>query len=217
MILHKIYRKIDDIFWEICQNIVGRKAIDRKNRSKLINQEVSIVASTCNGGVIYHDLGLQYRSPFINLWIEPDDFIKLLSDLRGYLSYDLQFVGKEGIPYPIAVLKDIYIYFQHYKTEEEAETCWRRRLKRMDYDNIAVFFTDRDGCTYETLKRFDSLPYERKVVFTHADYPELESAFYYDCFSEEQEVGVLTEYSNDKLKIRYLDKYDYVTLLNKGK
>lgn len=217
MILHKIYRKIDDIFWEICQNIVGRKAIDRNNRSKLINQKVSIVASTCNGGVIYHDLGLQYRSPFINLWIEPDDFIKLLSDLRGYLSYDLQFIGKEGIPYPVAVLKDIYIYFQHYKTEEEAETCWRRRLKRMDYDNIAVFFTDRDGCTYETLKRFDNLPYERKIVFTHADYPELESAYYYDCFSEEQEVGVLTEYSNDKLKIRYLDEYDYVTLLNKGK
>lgn len=205
------------MFWEICQNIVGRKAIDRKNRSKLINKEVSIVASTCNGGVIYHDLDLEYRSPFINLWIEPDDFIKLLSDLRGYLSCDLQFVGKGGIPYPVAVLKDIYIYFQHYKTEEEAETCWRRRLKRMDYNNIAVFFTDRDGCTYETLKRFDNLPYERKIVFTHADYPEFESAFYYDCFSKEQEVGILTEYSNDKLKIRYLDEYDYVALLNKGK
>ncbi len=99
--------------------------------------------------------------------------------------------------------------------EEEAETCWRR-LKHVDYNNIAVFFTDRDGCTYETLKRFDNLPYERKTMFTHDDYSEFKSAFYYDCFSKEQEVGVSTEYSNDKLKIRYLDEYDYVALLNKN-
>ena len=216
MLLHKIIRKIDDLFWEKCQNIVGRKAIDRKNRRKLLKQEVSIIASNCNGGVIYHDLGLQYQSPFINLWIKPDDFIKLLSDLRGYLSCELRFVGEEGISYPVAVLKDIYIYFQHYKTEEEAEICWKRRLKRMDFDNIAVFFTDRDGCTYENLKRFDSLPYVRKVVFTHVDYPELKSAYYMDSFSKEQEVGVLTEFRNNKLKIRYLDEYDYVALLNKN-
>jgi len=217
LLIHKIKRKTEDIWWEMCQSIVGRKAIDRKNRRRLINQEVSIIASTCNGGVIYHDLGLQYRSPFINLWIKPDDFIKLLSDLRGYLTYDLRFIREEGISYPVAVLKDIHIYFQHYKTEEEAESCWKRRVKRMEYDNVAVFFTDRDGCTYENLKNFDNSPYERKVVFTHTDYPEFKSAYYFDCFSKEKEVGVLTEFSNSKLKTRYLDEYDYVALLNKGR
>ena len=215
-LIHKIGRKTVDIWLEICRNIVGRKAIDRKNRRRLINQKISIIASNCNGGVIYHDLGLQYQSPFINLWIKPNDFIKLLSDLRGYLSYELRFIREEGIPYPVAVLKDIFIYFQHYQTEEEAETCWKRRLKRINFDNIAVFFTDRDGCTYQMLQEFDALPYERKVVFTHINYPKLQSTYFFDCFANEDEVGVLTEYENERLQIRYLDKYDYVSLLNKG-
>ena len=109
-LIHKIWRKTEDIWWEICRSIIGRKAIDMKNRRRLINPNISIIASNCNGGVIYHDLGLQYQSPFINLWIKPNDFIKLLSDLRGYLSYELRFIREEAIPYPVAALKDILIY-----------------------------------------------------------------------------------------------------------
>ncbi|MGZ1316735.1 DUF1919 domain-containing protein [Lactobacillus delbrueckii subsp. bulgaricus] len=29
-------------------------------------------------GVIYHDLGLQFKSPTINLWFKPKDYIKFL-------------------------------------------------------------------------------------------------------------------------------------------
>ena len=212
----KVIRKLNDEYWSILRNVVGRHAIDRKNRKRLKNTNISIIASNCNGGIISHDLGLKFRSPFVNLWMEPGDFIKLVSNLKEYLRSDLNFISEEGISYPVAMLKDIRIYFQHFKTEEEAELCWKRRLERVNYDNIAVFFTDRDGCTYQMLQEFDKLPYERKVAFTHIDYPELQSTYYYECFANEDEVGVLSEYENEKLQIRYLDKYDYVSLLNKS-
>lgn len=212
----KVVRKLNDEYWSILRNLVGRHAIDRKNRKRLRNPDVSIIASNCNGGIISHDLGLEFRSPFVNLWMEPGDYIKLISNLKEYLRSDLSFISEEGIPYPVAMLKDVKIYFQHFKTKEEAESCWKRRLKRMNYDNIAVFFTDRDGCTYQMLQEFDKLPYERKVAFTHIKYPELQSTYCFEGFADEDEVGVLSEYENERLQIRYLDRYDYVSLLNKG-
>ncbi len=212
----KVVRKLNDEYWSILRNIIGRHAIDRKNRKRLRNPDISIIASNCNGGIISHDLGLEFRSPFVNLWMEPGDYIKLISNLKEYLRSDLSFISEEGIPYPVAMLKDVKIYFQHFKTKEEAESCWKRRLKRMNYDNIAVFFTDRDGCTYQMLQEFDKLPYERKVAFTHINYPELQSTYCFEGFADEDEVGVLSEYENERLQIRYLDRYDYVSLLNKG-
>lgn len=77
--------------------------------------------------------GYNLKSPFVNLWLRPKDFIKLLSSLREYMGYDLKFTTEEGIEYPVGLLKDIKIYFQHYKTEEEAKAKWNERAKRMDH------------------------------------------------------------------------------------
>ncbi len=126
-------------FQNIIQIIAGRAAIDRRNRRRLKNRNITIIASSCNGGVIYHDLGLPFLSPFINLWIMPDDFIKLMKNLEEYLSFDLVFMDMKEKMYPVARLNDIYLYFQHYKTEEEAKSLWEKRLKRINFDNLAVF------------------------------------------------------------------------------
>lgn len=212
----KLAGKMNDMYWATLRKIKGRQAIDRSNRKRIRNTDVSIIASNCNGGIISHDLGLQFRSPFVNLWIEPGDFVKLLSNLEEYLQCDLVFITAGDIPYPVALLKDVKIYFQHYKTEEEAESDWKKRRSRINYHNLAIVFTDRDGCTYQMLREFDALPYPRKVVFTHRTYHELKSAYCFECFAEEKEVGVLSDYKNDKLQIRYLDEFDYVTFLNEG-
>lgn len=104
-----------------------------KQRKRLVNKDICLIASKCNGAMILHDLRLQFKSPFVNLWLRPKDFIKLLSSLREYMGYDLKFTTEEGIEYPVGLLKDIKIYFQHYKTEEEAKAKWNERAKRMDH------------------------------------------------------------------------------------
>jgi uncharacterized protein (DUF1919 family) len=40
----------------------------KAERSRLTNKEVTIFSSNCIGGVIYHDLGLRFMSPTINLF-----------------------------------------------------------------------------------------------------------------------------------------------------
>ncbi|MBS6673553.1 MAG: DUF1919 domain-containing protein, partial [Haemophilus paraphrohaemolyticus] len=48
-----------------------RKSINQKNQQRLSNHEMSVIASNCNGALILHDLGEQFRSPFVNLYLEP--------------------------------------------------------------------------------------------------------------------------------------------------
>lgn len=149
-----------------------------KQRKRLVNKDICLIASNCNGAMILHDLGLQFKSPFVNLWLRPKDFIKLLSSLREYMGYDLKFTTEEGIEYPVGLLKDIKIYFQHYKTGEEAKAKWNERAKRMDYDKLFILFTDRDGCTEQDIVEFDNLPYKNKVIFVNKPHPNIKSAVY---------------------------------------
>ena len=77
-----------------------------------------------------------------------------------------------------------------------------------------VMFTDRDGCTYEDLLRFEQLSYSNKVVFTHIKYSELHSAFYIPGFESETSVGHLMNYKNKYTYNKYYDAFDYVSWFN---
>lgn len=59
----------------------------------------------------------------------------------------------------------------HYKTFEDAKEKWDSRKNRLNYNNLFIICTDRDGCTYEQIKRFDQLTYKNKIMFTHKLYP----------------------------------------------
>ena len=57
-----------------------RKIYNKNVASRLNNNDFSIIASNCNGTFLLHDLGMKFNSPFVNLWMKPDDFIKFLKD-----------------------------------------------------------------------------------------------------------------------------------------
>ena len=73
---------------------------------------------------------------------------------------------------------------------------------------------DGDNCSYETMRRFDMLPYENKVIFTHIPYPEIKSSYYIPGFERDESVGVLLYFKKQFLVRRYLDDFDYVSFLN---
>ena len=199
----------------LCEQL--RKKINNENRKRLTNRDFSLIASNCNGAFICHDLGLQFRSPFVNLWLEPKDFIKYLENIEYYMGCELKFARNTKYRYPVGILDDISIYFQHYNSEVEAKAKWIERTSRINLNNLFVLFTDRDGCTYQDLLSFDKLPYENKVVFTNKKYPEIKSSVYIPGFEEEKSVGNCFEYiSLFSGKKRY-DIFDYVTWFNRGK
>lgn len=160
-------------------------------------------------------MGIPWTAPTINLMIPMPDFIKFVRNLKWYMEQKLYFLEKQDPPgYPVAGLGDIRIYFVHYKSTEEAVRKWNIRKERIDWDNLFIIGCEKDGCTYETLREFDSLPYERKVIFTKADYAEFSSAFYIEGFEECRELGTITNFKKQFLKRRYLDDFDYISFLN---
>lgn len=194
-----------------------RKQFIAKQRKRIKNKDISIISSNCNGAFISHDLGLQFNSPFVNLWIKPQDFLKLLLNFDAYMQSDIKEITEEGIFYPIGRLCDINIYFQHYSSFEEARIKWNERKKRINVKNMFILFSDRDGCTYRDIKVFDQLPYKNKVVFTHREYREISSSFYIKGFENKKSVGVCSEFIPNINWLRYYDQFDYVEWFNSGR
>ena len=102
-------------------NYFFRKIINHANRLRLKNKTFSLFASNCNGCCICHDLGLQFRSPFVNLCLNAEDYIKFLENPKDYLYAPLEFLPDTGKTYPVGVLKDISLHFMHYESSQDAQ------------------------------------------------------------------------------------------------
>lgn len=189
---------------------------DKLNRLKLKNHSFSIISSNCTGAFITHDLREQFRSPFVNLYLLPKDFIKFCKKMKYYLELPLNFTTEEGIDFPIGFLDDIRVYFTHYKSQEDAEQKWNTRKQRINFDNLFFIFSNRDGCTYEDLAEFDALPYKNKVAFTNKKYPELKSCFYIKGFDNQETIGQLYPFATKYFGRKYYDQFKFVKWLNKG-
>ena len=90
----------------------NRAIISRAKRKLQIN-DCTLISQNCIGGVLYHDLGLQFLSPTINAFIPEPDFVKFVLDLRHYMGQEL--VMQWGEEYPLGMLDDITIHFMHYE------------------------------------------------------------------------------------------------------
>ena len=187
----------------------------KKKLNRLKNRDFTVIGSNCNGMFMYYDLGLEYLTPTVNLSIEMNDFVKMVKNLKWYMDQELTEV-KEEYKCPVGLLGDIRIYFIHYNSFEEGKLKWEERKQRINWDNIFIVGTERDGCTYETIRDFEQLPYKNKVIFTHVDYPEFSSAHHIKGFEEKEELGTITNYKKQAFKRRYLDDFNYVGFLNAG-
>lgn len=184
-----------------------------RRRRRLKNRDFTILSTNCIGTFMYHDLGLEFLSPTINLTISMSDLVKMAGNLAWYMEQELVELKEPG-SCPAGLLGDIRVNFVHYDSFEDGVQKWEARKKKINWDNIFLVGTDRAGCSYETLQSFDRLPYPNKVVFTRVAYPELASACYIKGFEAEPELGLLTNFKKQLLIRRYMDDYDYVAFLN---
>lgn len=152
----------------ICRHIV-------KHKMDLSND--IILCNNCIGGFLYHDYSQKFLSPTINLQIEADGFLKMCANLKEYMNAPLVsldspenaalFKEWNTHPFPIAYLKDVKIFFQHYHSFEEAKNSWEKRSKRMlevmkKGARINVIMIRKCFNEEEYLK-FEALPFEKKI------------------------------------------------------
>lgn len=146
------------------------------------DKEFVLISNNCWGGSAYQWYKKPYNTPFVGLFIYGPCYLKLLKNFEQYMDHSLTFISKSKYPsigksYPIGMLKDIEIHFEHFKSEEEAREKWERRTARMhEVTNLDRYFfkiCDRELTTKSDLIEFHKLPFKNKISFSIKDYDEL--------------------------------------------
>lgn len=205
----KIIKKIE----EINPIAIFRR---KKLRACLKKTSISFFTPNCIGGLLFHELGLQFKSPTVNLMLSQTDFAKFVLKMDDYLKYPLSFFEKEGLECPCARLNDITIHFTHYASNKEAECKWNKRVQRIDYENIYIFIQERDGLTKERIMELGKLPVKGIVAFTAHDYPDIPWAVYLPQYEKDGEVGnILKRNIIDNSRV-YERCFDFVGWFNEA-
>ena len=197
-----------------------RKLYYRKLRKKLKNNSPTIISSDCFGGLAYHSMGLQFRSPTVNLFFSPDDFIAFVQNLQGYLDDELEEITDTSVSYPVGVLdymgRKIRINFMHYKTFDQAKEKWNQRKQRIDYSNIFIIQT-LPSATEERIRAFDTLPFENKMLITGKNPINSENVCIHPVFLKKNyQSGQFLRYKSMFSLKRYMDEIDYIGFFNRN-
>lgn len=210
--IHKIVGRIKNTIWK-----KRRDKLNKNFRQKFKNDDVTIISMNCTGGILSHDLGIQFRSPTVNMFMRAEDFVKFCENLEHYLSVESFVECKapqiiEDRTYPVVWLDDILLFLVHYRSVEEAQLKWDERKARVNWDNIVIINTDREGMTEALKDRFERLPYQ-KVMFTHLPDETHPSCYYLKGWEKENCVGIITDHDTWDGK-RPVDQFDWVEFLN---
>lgn len=157
-----------DLFWN--KYYPPQILFSHRQRKRLKNNQFSLIPGNCIGGYLYHQLGLKFTSPTINLMIKNPDFIKMILNLEYYMSVTpLPYKSPEFPNVPCAKLDDIVLHFTHYSSAEEGIDAWLKRRERIDYDNLYIIISDI-GLTDDDVKRLLSVKCKKLVLMTSKNY-----------------------------------------------
>lgn len=106
------------------------------------------------------------------------------------------------------------MYFLHYQTFSEAVEAWRRRARRIHWDNLYVALVERDGCTYDNLLEFSSMPFKNKIALTHLKYTDISCSYQIKGYEKSKELGNVMGYAG-MFGAKVYDQFNWVKFLNK--
>ena len=203
--------------------------IDRKNRKRLTNHTPTLICPSCIGGYLYHWLRLEFRSPFINLFMDNDDFLTAMENFDEFIENPIT-EDKSGLfGYPVGIgVHGERIHFLHYPDFATAIDVWNNRKQRIDRSNMAVILSNlgcgiegrRTGASPEEIyneetamvERFNKLPFRNKLVFSDKKI-NLPNVI---CFKHYKGFPKWDLFQLDKRSFlkRYIDQFDYVDFIN---
>jgi uncharacterized protein (DUF1919 family) len=146
----------------------------RKHQSLLRVKNFTVISKNCWGGILYQDLKLPYQTPFVNMFMFADCYLKLVKNFEAYMQIELQVSDKsrylkQPANYPIGHLNDVEIHFIHYTSQDPVIEMWSRRRDRINYKNLFFVLSERDGCQPHHISEFDLISYP-KLIFTRSKY-----------------------------------------------
>lgn len=148
--------------WIVC---IPGFTLDKYRR--LQRSRLTIFSHNCFGGLISHTLGLEFRTPFVNMFLSAREYLQFLRAPRVYMEEPPTFKETQWQPtlkfdYPVVTLGNIDIHMNHYRSFDEAVNIWQRRKARINWYNLFVAaYTESE----DVLREFDAMPYGKKVCF----------------------------------------------------
>ena len=164
---------------EIIKNFNDKKRISFLKKETFKHnykfEDVSILSSDCIGGILYHDLGERFLSPTINLSFKENGFYCFILNIKHYVASDImvilednKIIGKIGGNPLLTNCPDIYIYFVHYSSIDEAKESWNSRKLRINYDKIRVICTEKN-LTAAKLDLFNRISYKKVMIYGNVE------------------------------------------------
>lgn len=217
--INYIHNKIKENYSMIKKWIKYRHGlINKKNRLRLTNKTPTLICSNCTGGVLYHWLGLEFRSPFINLYMNNIDFIKALENFDEFLATEIVEDKNSKLDYPVGIgYNGVRLHFVHYKNFTDAIEKWNERKKRIDPKNMCVWLTNFTPSQYGAepttiIERFNKLPFKNKLIFSGEKFHG-ENIIYLKKYNKVMNKKNIFGTMNFLGK-RFIDQFDYVSYLN---
>lgn len=163
MVIMKIKNVIKNLLYKIKRKIYFlelRRGVEKK--------DLTIISNDCCGGVIYKQLGKKFCSPFVNLFLNYDDFIKTIFNLKIFLDNNVNQI-RTNKNYPVGEIKFgddvVKINFMHYSSFELAISKWEERKKRILYNKIIIVFNLTNELDVKNVEKYVSLMKECKYPY----------------------------------------------------
>ena len=137
-------------------------------RRRVTNRRFLLLSSTCNGGLLLHDLGMPFNTPTVNMVFH--SFEKVCAEPERYLAMEPEPIEVPGARCPMFRLGDVTIEGTHYRDNEDFLTCWHRRVERfhaMRQEGYEILLMTMESNLSEKdgMETFLKAPY-RKLCFT---------------------------------------------------
>ncbi|MEY8316179.1 DUF1919 domain-containing protein [Oscillospiraceae bacterium 50-58] len=187
-------------------------------RGSRLHSHPTVISRNCVGGVLFHDLGLKFLSPTINMTMSGEDFILLCQHLEDFLAVEMEEVADHAEDYPVGRLNTEYgsitLDLVHYDTFQSAAESWERRKKRVDLNNIRIIFHIEPPVSPKLVEQFERLPYAHKVLLSSGiDIKQHPDCYNLPCYAAGHTRSI--ERYRSKYSIRRCqDEYDWVSFLN---
>lgn len=216
-----ILKAITKPFLKAC-NHVRRELFFRNLRKRLKNKDFTLITNNCFGGIVYHQLGLPFLSPTINLGFTFEGYLAFARDIPYYLSCEIEDISHEHkLPFPVGriVPKDdqhipIMLLFGHYHSFEEAVTKWKKRAKRVNMDNLAFIYYHIGKPRPNLFREFEALP-GNKMMILQEDMPDCGLEHY--CYMRSYDPAKNINHFFDRVGYsgrRVCNYFDFVSFLN---
>lgn len=151
--------------------ILGIPYFDFRKYAGIKERKISVISNDCWGGHLSASLCLEHRSPFKNLYLLDEDYLKCLKDLRHYCTEaEPVFIRwQEGgetdefEKYPVLQLDDIYLYCNHDSDPDAAIEKWMRRRVKINWDDLFVEMRTEQIRSEKQFNAMDQFP--RRICF----------------------------------------------------